>query len=57
MAGAPLRSRLRHYTNLDGMADRLERLLSEFQWGRMDALAAIEAARAVPLPEAAAVTA
>ena len=57
VAGAPLRSRLRHYTNLDGMADRLERLLSEFQWGRMDALAAIEAARAAPLPEAAAVTA
>lgn len=36
MAHAPLRSRLRHYTNLDRMADKLRKLLSEFSWGRMD---------------------
>jgi polysaccharide deacetylase family protein (PEP-CTERM system associated) len=36
MAGASLRSRFRHYVNLDTMEVRLRRLVSEFQWGRMD---------------------
>lgn len=49
VAHAPLRSRLRHYTNLDGMAGKLAQLVREFAWGRMDALAAREAARALPL--------
>lgn len=49
VAGAPLKSRLRHYTNLDGMAAKLRQLIGEFQWGRMDVLAAREAARAVTL--------
>ena len=40
--GAPLRSRLRHYTNLSGMADKLSGLLGEFSWGRMDELAGRE---------------
>jgi len=40
---APLRSRFRHYTNLDVMADKLRQLIGEFAWGRMDALAAVEA--------------
>ena len=44
VAGAPLRSRLRHYTNLAAMHGKLERLLGEFRWGRMDALALREAA-------------
>jgi polysaccharide deacetylase family protein (PEP-CTERM system associated) len=44
VAGAPLRSRLRHYTGLGGIEARLRRLASEFAWGRMDALAAREAA-------------
>jgi polysaccharide deacetylase family protein (PEP-CTERM system associated) len=35
-ADAPLRSRLRHYTNLDAMAGKLRRLLADFRWGRMD---------------------
>jgi len=39
VAGAPLRSRLRHYTNLDKMAGKLEQLVQDFHWGRMDALA------------------
>jgi polysaccharide deacetylase family protein (PEP-CTERM system associated) len=47
--GAPLRSKLRHYTNLDGMAGKLRQLIGDFRWGRMDALAAREAARAVAL--------
>ena len=42
---APLRSRLRHYTNLGAMAGKLKRLLGAFQWGRMDAVVAAEAAR------------
>ncbi len=36
VAQAPLRSRLRHYTNLDAMADKLRRLLRTFEWGRVD---------------------
>ena len=34
--GASLRSRFRHYVNLDTMEARLRRLLREFRWGRMD---------------------
>lgn len=37
---APIRSRLRHYTNLDVMAGKLRRLLGEFEWGRVDAVVA-----------------
>lgn len=44
VAGAPLRSRLRHYTGLSGMSAKLSRLAREFRWGRMDAVAAQEAA-------------
>lgn len=40
VAGAPLRSRLRHYTNLSVMAAKLERLIGDFRWGRVDAVAA-----------------
>jgi len=46
LADAPLRSRLRHYTGLARMADKLRALLTEFRWGRMDALAQREAMRA-----------
>ena len=44
---APLKSRMRHYTNLSGMADKLRQRVGEFQWGRMDVLALREAAYAV----------
>ena len=44
VAGAPLRSRLRHYTGLAGMEAKLARLLGAFRWGRMDAVALREAA-------------
>ncbi len=47
VAGAPLRSRLRHYTNLSRMAGKLSALLSDFAWGRMDALAAREKPRSL----------
>ncbi|HWU04567.1 MAG TPA: XrtA system polysaccharide deacetylase [Novosphingobium sp.] len=46
MAHAPLRSRLRHYTNIDRMAAKLRRLIRTFDWGRMDMLARQEAAHA-----------
>jgi len=32
----PWRARVRHYTNLSRMSDRLRRLLCEFRWGRVD---------------------
>ena len=43
---APLRSRLRHYTGLSKMADKLSDLVHEFRWGRVDMIAHREAARA-----------
>ncbi|BAK67215.1 putative polysaccharide deacetylase [Sphingobium sp. SYK-6] len=52
VASAPLRSRLRHYTNLGAMAGKLRRLLNDFQWARIDGLVAAERARAVPFPPA-----
>ena len=45
VAGAPLKSRLRHYTKLAGMADKLRHLIHEFAFGRMDVLAHRELAR------------
>ena len=47
VAEAPLRSRLRHYTNLSRMAGKLGDLLEDFSWGRMDEIARIERARAM----------
>jgi polysaccharide deacetylase family protein (PEP-CTERM system associated) len=35
---APLRSKLRHYTNLGVMEAKLKRLLREFHWDRVDAV-------------------
>ena len=45
VSGAPIRSRLRHYTNLDKMADKLAQLVREFAWGRIDLVAHREMAR------------
>ncbi len=45
VAGARLKSKLRHYTNLEGMAPKLRQLVHEFAWGRMDLLAHREALR------------
>ncbi len=36
VANAPLRSKLRHYTNLRVMAAKLERLIGDFAWARVD---------------------
>lgn len=46
---APMRSKLRHYTNLEKMAGKLRELVHEFAWGRMDMLAHREAAKATSL--------
>jgi polysaccharide deacetylase family protein (PEP-CTERM system associated) len=42
VANAPLKSKLRHYTNLAAMAGKLQRLITDFSWGRVDAVAAHE---------------
>ena len=34
--GVGLKTRFRHYVNLSRMEGRLQRLLSDFKWGRMD---------------------
>ncbi|TNE38105.1 MAG: DUF3473 domain-containing protein [Alphaproteobacteria bacterium] len=34
--GVPFKSRLRHYTNLSRMEAKIERLLRDFKWGRVD---------------------
>lgn len=39
VAGAPLKSRLRHYARLGAMAGKLRRLTAAHAWGRMDAIA------------------
>ena len=44
IAGAPLKSRLRHYSRLDAMEAKLTRLVDDFAWDRVDAVIAAEAA-------------
>jgi len=45
VADAPLRSRLRHYSNLSVMARKLRQLMRDFVWTRVDALVTQEAER------------
>ncbi len=45
VAGAPLKSKLRHYTNLSHMRPKLLKLLKAYRWGRADEVAAAEQAR------------
>ncbi|MBD3759573.1 DUF3473 domain-containing protein [Sphingomonadaceae bacterium G21617-S1] len=47
VADAPLKSKLRHYARLGAMEGKLERVIGEFRWDRVDKVAAVEAARAV----------
>jgi polysaccharide deacetylase family protein (PEP-CTERM system associated) len=42
---APLKSRLRHYTNLEAMRPKLMKLLESHQWGRTDQVAKAERER------------
>ncbi len=45
VATAPLKSKLRHYTRLNDMTEKLRRLTGDFHWDRLDAIAALEQAR------------
>jgi polysaccharide deacetylase family protein (PEP-CTERM system associated) len=45
VADAPLKSRFRHYSRLGAMAGKLRKLAGRHAWGRIDAIAAREAAR------------
>ena len=45
VAGAPLKSRLRHYSRLSSMRPRLLKLLKAHEWGRTDEVVAGEQAR------------
>lgn len=45
VANAPLKSKLRHYTRIGVMAEKLRRLPRDFQWERLDIIAAREQAR------------
>ena len=45
VAGAPLKSRLRHYSRLSSMRPRLLKLLKAHRWGRTDEVVALERAR------------
>jgi len=45
---APLKSRLRHYTNLVRMEGKIERLIGDFAWGRMDSIVETLRQRSVP---------
>jgi polysaccharide deacetylase family protein (PEP-CTERM system associated) len=38
VAGIDAKTRFRHYLNIERMPHRLERLLGDFAWGRMDAI-------------------
>jgi len=49
VAAASMKSKLRHYTNLEVMADKLRLLVAEFAWGRLDVLVHREAERATTL--------
>jgi polysaccharide deacetylase family protein (PEP-CTERM system associated) len=43
VANAPLRSKLRHYTNLSVMAEKLKRLIKDFEWTTVSQVAAEQA--------------
>lgn len=45
VARVPLKSRLRHYSRLGAMAGKLRGLVKRHDWGRVDAVVAIEAER------------
>ncbi len=45
VAGAPLKSKLRHYSRLGAMAGKVRHLVKRHNWGRIDAVIAQEAAR------------
>ena len=54
VADAPLKSKLRHYSKLSAMAGKLERLMGDFHWTRIDALVEAQAQNLMPFPREAA---
>jgi len=48
VADAPFTSRLRHYTRLGAMEGKLERVMRDFRWTRVDAVARVQAASLSP---------
>jgi polysaccharide deacetylase family protein (PEP-CTERM system associated) len=50
VAGAPVRSWLRHYANLSVMEAKLRRLIGDFRWSRVDALVEEQAKNAICWP-------
>ena len=48
--GIDLKTRFRHYVNIPRMADKLEALLADFRWGRMDEIFLAPAPAARPAP-------
>jgi polysaccharide deacetylase family protein (PEP-CTERM system associated) len=49
ITGAPLRSRFRHYVNLDAMEEKVRRLLRDFAWSRIDTVFLSEE-HSIPVP-------
>jgi polysaccharide deacetylase family protein (PEP-CTERM system associated) len=45
VAGAPLKSRVRHYSRLGAMAGKLRKLIARHDWGRVDQVVAHEVGR------------
>jgi polysaccharide deacetylase family protein (PEP-CTERM system associated) len=45
VANAPIKSKLRHYTKLKAMAPKLQRLMRDFRWDRLDAIVEDERGR------------
>jgi hypothetical protein len=50
ISGAPLKSRFRHYVNLNRMENKLDRLCQDFRWGRADQVYAAEVYENAPAP-------
>src|SRR5690606_13938203 len=48
VANAPIKSRIRHYSGLSVMADKLRKLCADFEWTRADALVPAQRDRASP---------
>jgi polysaccharide deacetylase family protein (PEP-CTERM system associated) len=48
--GVSLKTRFRHYTNLERMESKLERLLTDLEWGRMDGVFPASATATGPAP-------
>ncbi|MCY7305019.1 MAG: DUF3473 domain-containing protein [Rhodoferax sp.] len=53
IAGIGSKTRFRHYVNIGRMERRLQQLLKDFRWGRMDHIFLAPAAQATPLAAAA----